>query len=76
MSVYERKGGIRLEKERCLVFTTTQVQENLPIVSRSVSLNEGVERFPIHPLELCLNVYHVDFAAGDHHSNERVVIRP
>lgn len=48
----------------------------LTLAKLDAYLNEGVERFPIHPLELCLNVYHVNFAAGDHHSNERVVIRP
>lgn len=42
----------------------------------SSHLDEGIEGLPVHPLELRLNVDHVDLTAGHHHSDEGVVIRP
>lgn len=57
-----------------LIISPAENEENLPVVSGSVTLDERVQRLSIEPLEVCPDVQHVNLCSRNHHSDEGAVI--
>lgn len=57
-----------------LIISSTENEQNLPVVSGSVALDKRVQRLPVEPLEVRPDVQHVNLCSRNHHSDEGVVI--
>ena len=69
----DRKLGLKAAKDKSVA--TDEGDEGVLVLAGGVPGDEGLQRLPVHPLELRLDLHHVDLAPRHHAPDQLVVLK-